>query len=766
MDTEESDPFLEGWNLVGPELSSFDLHPEVTPLPASTGAISNILNRALLEIEVDLDDDGWGQDSTLDQNPAGDTETVLELGSDEDVPEEWCDGSGFINANWIMDQTALEATLNVFGLTGERLALQSGEEKEVLEQLLAHLQLEIDPRQKAFHLRQIKNSVKLAMQLLPMQKRLRGDSAPVSLQRIQDATAAMSKARTQESQKQSGWDHTDFRLPPKGRRRQTLLLQQFPGTSKAALEDRQKADIVDQVITILELAEAPIVQAGAESQHPRRTVIGAVGASRTGTMISYVRAFKSFLEFLFISFGKRWPDRFTQVTDYLHCRGDEPCPPSVPQVFMQALAWFEKTGGFAGSQSFSKLDSVKRTVDYIIEKVSTGAPPLRQAPRLPAVMVASLELYVTNQQHATGFRLKAFSELLKTFGTLREDDIQHLPPSRIRIIGELVISELTKTKTSGKTKRVKELPLAIWAGSAITGSTWLEQGMVLLGDFGDPGRDHVLPSMSADGVEATDGPLAYGSSLALLQRLVGELKKPVFSNGSWKESDDKLFHPGLKAFFTEHSARAVLPSILAVLEEDKLRVDYLGRWSPSGSQDYTRTFRSVVKSLQKKAVQAMRGADSRLDDADLIDRLNRYCDDRELSEAERGEVLGSFKEALCGFEALLKTPAVKEWARSLDDDLLSGNIGSAVGSEDGLTKIVKKQSALKQTKSYLIVYSAHRSFARLHRVTGSNCPWVRTQIRDCMEVDKVDSTMYNARCKICWPSASAAEEESVSSLSN
>ena len=158
----------------------------------------------------------------------------------------------------------------------------------------------------------------------------------------------------------------------------------------------------------------------------------------------------------------------------------------------------------------------------------------------------------------------------------------------------------------------------------------------------------------------------------------------------------------------------------------------------------------------------MRAADARLDDTDLIDRLMRYCDERDFSEAEREECLGQFREILKGFEVLLKSPAVKEWAMSLSDLIA----GASSGSRTEVAKIVKKQAPAKQTKSYLIVYSSNRSFARLHRITGSNCPWVRTQIRDCMEVDKVDSTMYNARCKICWPNTSVTEDESVSSLSN
>jgi hypothetical protein len=65
--------------------------------------------------------------------------------------------------------------------------------------------------------------------------------------------------------------------------------------------------------------------------------------------------------------------------------------------------------------------------------------------------MASLELYVCNEARPKARRLKAFSILLKCNATLREDDIQHLHPERLRYMGQIVVSELTRTKTSGKT---------------------------------------------------------------------------------------------------------------------------------------------------------------------------------------------------------------------------------------------------------------------------------------------------------------------------
>ena len=42
---------------------------------------------------------------------------------------------------------------------------------------------------------------------------------------------------------------------------------------------------------------------------------------------------------------------------------------------------------------------------------------------------------------------------------------------------------------------------------------------------------------------------------------------------------------------------------------------------------------------------------------------------------------------------------------------------------------------------------------------------MRTQIKDCMELDSVDPSDYNARCKICWPVGEEEGDESISSHS-
>ena len=203
-----------------------------------------------------------------------------------------------------------------------------------------------------------------------------------------------------------------------------------------------------------------------------------------------------------------------------------------------------------------------------------------------------------------------------------------------------------------------------------------------------------------------------------------ELRRPVFKEGQWRQSDLPLVHPLMVSFWTEHSPRAVLPSVLAVLDEDKLRIDYLGKWSPSGSQDYTRTYRAIVRSLQEKAVKEIRRANPKLDDGDIVDRLQRFCIEQELEASVKEEVVSHFKDELAFFRDQLTSPDCRDWANSAASfEAAFQQAAPAVVP----INVQKKSVAEPRVKKFLIVYSNNRNFARLHRIASTSCPWVRTQ---------------------------------------
>ena len=117
-----------------------------------------------LDLEMELDGDGWG---VVDEEP--EESEVEELGLEDDLPQEWLGSDGFIESNWVMDQSAFDATLDIMGLKDERLALQDGEEASLLEQLVKHHHLSLSSRQRAFHLQQIRISIRAAVSALPLQ---------------------------------------------------------------------------------------------------------------------------------------------------------------------------------------------------------------------------------------------------------------------------------------------------------------------------------------------------------------------------------------------------------------------------------------------------------------------------------------------------------------------------------------------------------------------------------------------------------------------
>ena len=72
------------------------------------------------------------------------------------------------------------------------------------------------------------------------------------------------------------------------------------------------------------------------------------------------------------------------------------------------------------------------------------------------------------------------------------------------------------------------------------------------------------------------------------------------------EKGDPLIPHGWERYWTEHSERATLSSALAAVGVAKTDRDLLGRWTPEGSDQYVRTYNSVVGKLQVKYAEPVR----------------------------------------------------------------------------------------------------------------------------------------------------------------
>ena len=105
------------------------------------------------------------------------------------------------------------------------------------------------------------------------------------------------------------------------------------------------------------------------------------------------------------------------------------------------------------------------------------------------------------------------------------------------------------------------------------------------------------------------------------QMLLSELGTPVFSYAldSWSldESRPLLGTIGAK-FYSEHSERNFVNSHAAVLGYDKQKRDMLGRWQPEQSDDYLRTTREVVSTIQRYVAEAIRMGDKRISEETAV----------------------------------------------------------------------------------------------------------------------------------------------------
>ncbi|CAE7721265.1 unnamed protein product, partial [Symbiodinium sp. KB8] len=170
------------------------------------------------------------------------------------------------------------------------------------------------------------------------------------------------------------------------------------------------------------------------------------------------------------------------LVDYLLARRDEPCGRTVPDAIVKAISWVEKVAEFPEEQRATHGRLAWAAKDKITEVLSEGARLIKRAPRYPVYLLARLEHLVVDPGQAIGWRVWAWAKLVMVWGSL---------------VGRLVTT-LRRTKTSGRNRRVRELPVAISEYAFFARRSWLQADGAL-----EP-----KPASYADAMVATAGLLA------------------------------------------------------------------------------------------------------------------------------------------------------------------------------------------------------------------------------------------------------------------
>jgi len=228
----------------------------------------------------------------------------------------------------------------------------------------------------------------------------------------------------------------------------------------------------------------------------------------------------------------------------------------------------------------------------------------------PLSIIGATELAVSDNSLPTCTRGLAFYQLLKLWTASRTNDLFGLNPGSLRLSehGLQLQGTLDRTKCSGPGKRIRFFPIFISRRVFVMNPNWLVDGWAIWQQesMGFQ-RDYLLPLPRADHPGARRSLADYARRMALNKEFLIQLRVPMWTDEVWASSSDHLFSlRGTLAFWTEHSERNWLISVLASIGVQREKREFMGRWRAiSASDEYLRTAKAMVIPLQEQALAGM-----------------------------------------------------------------------------------------------------------------------------------------------------------------
>ena len=300
--------------------------------------------------------------------------------------------------------------------------------------------------------------------------------------------------------------------PPLGERNRKLIED---GCIVQAREERLLDIWCRKLRDELLLINAPVLASLQGSLDPDRAALLLTGSTRASTLKRYLGYYRQWRLWLGEAKLRQPPGRPSDLVDYLLARRDEPCGRSAPEAILKAIVWVERVAEFEETLRATHGRLAWAAKDKITEILSEGARLIKRA-----------EALVIDVGHATGWRIWAWAKLVKVWASLRWSDLQAIIPAEL----SLVEGRLTTVQTSGPSRRVKELPVAISEHAYFFRSTWLRVGFDLLRTHANYKRDYLLPRLNQDGL-LEKKPASYVDAMVATAGLLGILGLPLEVQG-------------------------------------------------------------------------------------------------------------------------------------------------------------------------------------------------------------------------------------------
>ena len=639
--------------------------------------------------------------------------------------------------------------LSAQGLVGRKLAVFTEDDSsDIASQVCARLGIICE----AVYVEQISIWIRDAQRGEPLGKRLRGDHVgdPLHEHALQDMKQ-FTGSRTLSS---SSTVAASFKPFPATRPEKQKVLDPDELHARTRRELETKDRWAKELYLELKKMDAPALGQLEHCVSEKHLHLALAGRTRASTLKRYVKTWKQWLQWMEAVRGSYGVGSAGDLVEYLFCRYDEPCGPTIPVLIVKAVTWIEKIACVDREFRVGDSQVVASVRDYLVEMLSRDAPPLKRAPRYPAALLESMEDAVEDRHLPTGLRVVAWVKLVKAWGTLRWDDVQRIAPSDLRYFGNRLTALLKVTKTTGPTKRVQELPLCVSEFAYVATPFWLKTGFDLLKEGADFQRDYLLPKLTADLGGFRKAMASYNDVVTYSAML----RKTLRRHGTTQVQID----PILSTFWTEHSERATLPTGLALLRVPKEERDLLGRWKPDGSDIYIRMYSGVVTKLQRQFAVAARDKKrfSILDEQEVLDSAISWLTDRveALSDADIRHVVGWLEDSM-----RLEPQGLWEMMGAADgDDVVSPEI-----TENAKLAVETEREVRDERKAAYIVVTVNGRCKRLHKVKGG-CWMGREKIfkssEEFMEIP--DKSSFTHVCKVYWPKSLGSREESSSTSSS
>ena len=333
------------------------------------------------------------------------------------------------------------------GLIGQRLAVFEMEEDAIARQLATRMGIE----HRSWLTELVRGMVKEAVASRDLELRIEGVNRAPAVQNIHDAVSASSRARAAE---EVALEKEASQFPPVPKKgRLAKVWKPYPREVHQD-EAEERAAVLATLVDELEPFEAPVLSGLEKSLNPIRARESLFGKYRVSTVRRYPAYWQSFRKWVRHSSGKDYPVAPTQLVDYLYAKEEEGMGASIPMAVMKAAMWFEKTSGIAEWETLTSSPMVQMVVSELTVRLEVEVTSNSEG--------STSAVVTSNETEAT--RIGAWLKLLKTWASLRFDDLANIKLENLKFYDGKLAGILRKTKTTGAGKRVRELPIFRFRG--------------------------------------------------------------------------------------------------------------------------------------------------------------------------------------------------------------------------------------------------------------------------------------------------------------